>query len=63
MALVNRRLELSGGQTGKWSRSYLSKDLLDEWQTDSFIAYGGDLRLSYQYTEAVVTHEKCRVQD
>jgi hypothetical protein len=27
------------------------------------IAYQGDLNLSYQYTEAVITHEKCRAQD
>jgi hypothetical protein len=63
VAIVNRRLELSGGQTGKWLQSYLSKDLLDSWQTESYIAYQGDLNLSYQYTEAVITHEKCRAQD
>jgi hypothetical protein len=62
-ALVNRRLELSGGQIGKWPRSYLSKELLDTWQTESDIAYQGKLKLSYQYTEAIVTHEKCRAQD
>jgi hypothetical protein len=30
---------------------------------DSYIAYPGNLTLLYQYTEAVVTHKKCRVLD
>jgi len=61
--IINMRQELSGGQAGKWSQSYLSKELLQNWRYESYTAYLGNLSLSYQYTEAVITHEKCRLAD
>jgi hypothetical protein len=62
-ALVNRKLALSGSQTGKWLQSYLSKERLYNWQLESHITYLGNMTLSYRFTEAVITYEHCRTKD